>query len=222
MHNWFVYKKFEDASKAAADFMAQKIEDGLQRRGVCHVVLPGGNTPAVCLRYLAEKTLSWNKVHWYLGDERCLPLGDAGRNDAMLEKYFWSNLSSANIHAIPAELGAEKAAEIYQKEINFIKNFDIAFLGMGEDGHTASLFPGNEALNDTRSVVPVYDSPKPPKERVSLSRKVLSMARSRVVLASGVGKAAVIARIKRGEALPVNCIGDINWYVDEAAVSENT
>jgi 6-phosphogluconolactonase len=218
MHKWFVYDEFDAASKAAADFIADKIEASIQQQGVCHVVLPGGKTPAVCLGYLAEKPLSWDKVHWYLGDERCLPRGHEERNDLMLENYFWSRLPQTNCHPIPAELGAEAAAEIYRDVISAVESFDIAFLGMGEDGHTASLFPGNKALHDTRSVVPVYESPKAPAERVSLSISTLKKAKCRAVLTAGTAKADIIVRIKKGEALPVNSVGDIHWYVDAAAV----
>lgn len=218
MHKWFVYNEFDQASKAAADFIADKIAVAIKENGICHVVLPGGNTPVICLEYLADKKLPWDKVHWYPGDERCLPKGDAQRNDVMLEKHFWSRLPLTNFHTIPAELGAEKAAKLYCEVIDAIECFDVAFLGMGEDGHTASLFPHNKALDDMRSVVPVFDSPKAPDQRVSLSCNTLRKAHYRIVLAAGVEKADVIKRIKKGDALPINCLGDIYWYVDEAAV----
>ncbi len=219
MHKWHVYSKLDDASKAAAEFIADSIEKKLQQKGICHVILPGGNTPAVCLAYLAEKKLSWDKVHWYLGDERCYPRGHAERNDVMLDHYLWSRLPDTNIHTIPAELGAEEAAEVYRNRINSIDSFDIAFLGLGEDGHTASLFPDNGALNDIRSVIPVHNSPKAPEDRVSLSLNTLRKAECRIVLTGGAAKSDVISRIKRGEHLPINCLGDINWYVDEAGFS---
>lgn len=219
MHKWFVYSKFDQASKAAANFLVELIEVCIQQKDCCHVILPGGNTPVKCLAYLAEKSIPWKKIHWYLGDERCYPKAHVERNDVMLHKNFWSLLPETNIHRIPAELGAEKAAEIYQNEISNITSFDIAFLGMGEDGHTASLFPGNKALNDNHSVVPVYNSPKAPDERVSLSMDTLRKVHSRVVLVGGKEKAPVISRIKTGETLPVNSLGDINWFVDEAAIT---
>ncbi len=219
MHQWFIYPDFDQAAKAAADFIAEKIAESVQNNGICHFVLPGGNTPARCLGYLAAKELQWDRVHWYPGDERCLPAGDAGRNDAMLEKQFWSRLPQAHVHPIPAELGPEKAADVYRETISAIDCFDIAFLGMGEDGHTASLFPNNRALHDVRSVVPVYGSPKAPDERVSLSLGTLSRARSRVVLTAGAEKSAVIVRVKNDEALPINMLGDINWFVDALAAS---
>ena len=218
MHQWNVYKTFEEAAKKAADFLAASIEDCLQAKGVCHVILPGGNTPVPTLELLAEKSLSWDKIHWYMGDERCYPQGHSERNDLMVENHLWSHISQTNIHRMPAELGAEKGAELYRNEIKAINNFDIAFLGMGEDGHTASLFPNHIALEDERSVIPVYDSPKPPSDRVSLSRKTLNKTLIKIVLVGGNSKSGVIAKIKDGENLPINTIGDIHWFVDEAAV----
>jgi 6-phosphogluconolactonase len=222
MHKWNVYSKLDDASKAAAEFIVAEIEKNIKQKGACYVILPGGNTPVNCLRYLAEKELSWNKVHWYLGDERCYPRGHAERNDMMLDKYLWSRISNTNVNSIPAELGPEAAAEVYRELIISVASFDIAFLGLGEDGHTASLFPGNKALHDIRSVIPVYDSPKTPQERVTLSINTLKNSQCRVVLASGTAKSDVISRIRKGEQLPINCLGDIHWFVDEAALSAIT
>lgn len=223
MHNWFVYDEFIDASIAAADFLAEQIKTSIQANDICHVILPGGNTPSHCLNELSQKDLVWNKVHWYLGDERCYPSGHQDRNDAMLQKNLWSRIAelhnySNNVHRIPAELGADEAAKIYRDAIRAVEYFDIAFLGMGEDGHTASLFPGNAALDDKRSVVSVYDSPKAPDQRVSLSIDTLRKAQCRIVLASGAEKADVIRRIKQGETLPINTLGDINWYLDKSVI----
>lgn len=222
MHKWNIYKKFEDASKAAADFIASNINECIHVKGICHVILSGGNTPARCLNYLATKSIVWEKVHWYLADERCYPKGHAERNDLMLQNNLWSLISTANIHAMPAEQGAQQAAILYRDIIPAIEHFDIAFLGVGEDGHTASLFPGNAALDDSNSVVAVFNSPKPPAERVSLSIDTLKNTPCRLVLAGGEGKAPIISRIKAGESLPINSLGDINWFIDEAAVSMNS
>lgn len=218
MHQWFVFEEFDEACSAAADFIADKIVLAINKNNICHVALPGGNSPKKCLGYLITKSLPWEKIHWYLGDERCYPLGHAERNDVMLEKYLWSHLPATNIHKIPAELGAEEAASLYEKEIENVKAFDIAFLGLGEDGHTASLFPDNKALNDNRRVVPVFNSLKAPNERVSLSITTLQTAECRIVLSSGSGKAKIISRIKKGDSLPVNLIGDINWFIDKEAL----
>ena len=225
MHSWNISTDIEQASIMAAEFLADKIVEIVDEKGVCHVALPGGNTPASCMRLLAAKDLPWAHVHWYLGDERCYPLAHEERNDVMLQNNLWSRLPqsielSANIHTMPAELGAEAAAEKYREIIDDIGGIDIAFLGMGEDGHTASLFPGNEALSDERSVIPVHDSPKPPPDRVSLSIQTLRQAACRLVLTAGASKASIIQRIRNGESLPINNIGDINWFVDRACITE--
>ena len=225
MHNWNISPDIEQASIAAAEFLTEKITACIEDKDICHVALPGGNTPALCLGKLAEKDLPWRKIHWYLGDERCYPIGHEERNDVMLYKNLWSRINgehdlSDRIHCIPAERGAERGAEAYQKLIDSIAGLDIAFLGMGEDGHTASLFPGNAALDDERSVVPVHDSPKAPDDRVSLGKKTLNAATHRLVLTAGAAKAEIIARIRQGEIFPINQIGDINWVVDEAAMAE--
>ena len=219
MHKWHISKDFEEASQAAADFIVKKIQHSLQTNNSCHIVLPGGNTPAKSLELLAKENLPWEKIHWYLGDERCYPIGYEERNDVMLEKNLWSHLAVANVHVIPAELGADVAANLYREVISSIDSFDIVFLGMGEDGHTASLFPGNKALADTRSVVPVFDAPKEPAERVSLSLATLKRAETRMVLACGESKAEMLVRIKQGEDFPVNSIGNIDWFIDQQAVN---
>ena len=220
MHNWHVLKNFDEASLSAAQFIASHILQCLQNKSTCNIALPGGNTPAKCLSLLAQEDLPWEQIHWYLGDERCLPPGDSERNDVMLDKNLWSILPVANMHTIPAELGPEEAAKLYRESISDIEYFDIVFLGMGEDGHTASLFPGNLALNDKRSAVPVYNSPKAPAERVSLSLSTLEQAKIKLVLACGEAKREMIDKIKSGESLPVNSIGSIDWFVDELAVND--
>lgn len=217
MHSWIVKQNFMQASKATADFIAEKIIQTLDGRASCHIALPGGNTPAECLSLLAEKNLPWQQLHFYLGDERCYPEYHKERNDVMLEKNLLAKIPATNFYRIPAELGPEQAALAYQKIIDELTHLDIAFLGMGEDGHTASLFPDNPALDDPHSVVPVHNAPKPPDERVSLSLSTLKEARYRVVLSTGESKAPILSKIQQGEKLPVNCIGDINWFVDEAA-----
>lgn len=217
MHHWHVNDTFDDASIAAAAYIASLIESAIEARGECHVILPGGNSPRSCLGYLSANNLPWEKIHWYLGDERCCPIGHPDRNDRMLSEYLWSRVSTTNIHPIPAELGAEEAAKFYGKLIDQVESFDIAFLGVGEDGHTASLFPGNEALTSPNSVVPVYNSPKPPSDRVTLGINTLKRANDRIVITGGSGKADIISRIKAGDKLPVNSLGDIHWFIDRDA-----
>lgn len=217
MHKWYVYDDLKAASAAAADRVAELIQAAIEEKAICHVVLPGGHTPTLCLSYLSKKALPWNQVHWYLGDERCCSSGHEDRNDVMLQNNLWSKMNDTNKYPIPAEFGAAQAAKKYREIIDNVDQFDIAFLGVGEDGHTASLFPGNSALDDTQSVVPVYDAPKPPDDRVSLSVNTLKHAKKRIALTSGEEKAEMVKQVKSGDPLPINILGDIAWYVDAAA-----
>ena len=222
MHLWHTYKTPDLAAHAAADRIAEIISQILGNHSRCHIALPGGTTPAKCFYYLAQHKINWQSVHWYLGDERCLPIGHTERNDVMIRQQLWSAINAAEntIHLIPAELGAVAAAEKYAAIIDKV-TLDIALLGMGEDGHTASLFPGNVALQNNNSVVPVFNSPKPPTDRVSLSVATLRQAAHRLVLTTGESKQQALRQIKNKMALPVNSIGDVEWFVDAAALASN-
>ena len=209
----------EAVARAAADDIAATVQRVLSGNDDCHIALPGGGTPARCLELLSTMPLPWTRLHWYLGDERCYPRGHAERNDTMIRDRLWSRIDGPenNNHPIPAELGPEQAAEIYAALIQSIGRLDLVVLGMGEDGHTASLFPGNDALRDTRAVVPVYNAPKPPPQRVSLGSRTLLAAGRRIVLATGAGKRDALQRINRGEDLPVLLAQPDRWLIDSLA-----
>ncbi len=223
MSNFKVYTDPEAVAQAAADYLFHQIKNCVAEKRQCHVVLPGGGTPARCLELLAEKPLPWEQIHWYPGDERCYPTGHAERNDTMITDTLFSQFEQAieNFHPIPAELGPEPGAERYAALIDSGDvggGLDIVVLGMGEDGHTASLFPGNAALDDLRSVVPVYDAPKPPAERVSIGLTTLKNAAECIVITTGDNKRDALARVRAGAALPVNRVEPDVWFVDEAAM----
>ncbi len=216
-----VYPTAEMVARQAADFLFTQITDCVEKQGQCHVVLPGGSTPAHCLSLLAQKALPWSSIHWYPGDERCYPVGHAERNDTMLlEKLFSGRETIDNLHPIPAEEGPERGAERYRSTLaDTLGNagFDLVVLGMGEDGHTASLFPGNVALDDERSVVPVFGAPKPPLERISISLKMLEQANRRVVITTGESKREALMQVRQGSPLPVARVSPDYWFIDQAA-----
>lgn len=222
MAEFKVYKTAEAVAQAATDYLFLQIKTCVEKKGQCHVVLPGGSTPARCLELLAEKSLPWKNIHWYPGDERCYPVGHAERNDTMILARLFSQqtVASKNFHAIPAELGPEQGAENYASLIDATGGIDIVVLGMGEDGHTASLFPGNPALEDNRSVVPVYHAPKPPDERISIGLSTLRNAAECIVIATGDNKRDALAALKEGKVFPVGMIEPDTWFVDEAAVQK--
>ena len=219
MDNFHVYDNKELLATAAAAYILLKINDCLETQPRCRIALPGGSTPARCLQLLSKLNLPWQQIDWYVGDERCLPVGHEERNDTMINQQLFSQGLVSNQHFFPikAELGAKKAAEDYALLFNAFTALDIVILGMGEDGHTASLFPHNPALDDQRAVVPVFNAPKPPPERVSLSVSTIVAAGRRIILVAGEDKRTALAGVQAGEKLPVNSIGDSIWFVDAAA-----
>lgn len=219
--NFKIYQDAEAVARAAADYLSEQIKTCVDKKGCCHVVLPGGTTPARCLKILEGKDLPWQKIHWYPGDERCLPEGDQERNDTMIKSMLFANGNhhEENFHPMPAELGPDDGAKQYNELLSSIDKVDIVVLGMGEDGHTASLFPGHDlSANDV--AIAVYNSPKPPPERISFSLQALQNADTRVVIATGSGKREALQKIEAGEALPVALVNPDIWYVDKAAVPD--
>jgi 6-phosphogluconolactonase len=169
------------------------------------MVFPGGRSPYDIFNILREETIPWSLVHLYLSDERCVPRGSFERNDRLVDELFIATkiVSEKNFHRISAELGPDEGARQYARLLRKKPRFDIVLLGVGEDAHIASLFPGTDNLTDTRSVVPVYDAPKPPSERISIGLCRLLDARCRFVLIRGAEKQGVLKQMKDGADLPV-------------------
>ena len=216
----FVHDDPEGLSAAVAQRVAELAAQAIAARGVFHVALAGGETPRRCYEKLRHLPVDWTHVQVYFGDERCLPAGDVGRNDRMAREALLKHVAipPGNVHAIPAELGAFAAAAAYAATLEHAAPLDLVLLGMGEDGHTASLFPGNPATGSTAAVVPVFDAPKPPAERVSLGLGTLNAARQRIFLVAGAGKRAALEQILRGESLPAARISAAGWHLDRAAL----
>lgn len=214
------YASPEIVAQAAADYLYQQISQCVSAKERCHVVLPGGSTPARCLQLLAEKPLPWQKIHWYPSDERCYPSGHAERNDTMILATLFAlhKEASDNFHPIAAELGPEQGAENYSALLDATGGMDIVLLGMGEDGHTASLFPGNPAVEDMNSAVPVYHAPKPPQHRVSIGLTILANAQQRIVIATGDSKREALQHVNAGGSLPVAMVNPDVWFIDESAM----
>jgi 6-phosphogluconolactonase len=195
--------------------------DAIALRGEFRMVLAGGTTPAAAYRQLATADAAWPDWQIYFGDERCLPQDHPERNDVMAAHNWLDSVGipPENVHRIPAERGAETAACAYTKIVQAATPFDLVLLGMGEDGHTASLFPGHEHVA-AELVHPVHAAPKPPAERVTLSLAVLNNTRNMLVLASGRNKQDAIRRWKGGAVLPVAAVhgkNGVDVYLDTAA-----
>ncbi len=207
-----------------ATAVAQRITEiatqAIAANGVCRIALAGGETPRRCYELLRHMPIAWGHVHIYFGDERCLPVGDGQRNTTTAQHSLLQHIAipDANVHCIPAELGAQVAASRYALELNQVMPLDLVLLGRGEAGHTASLFPGHPALQSRDSVVAVFDAPKPSPERVTLSMAVLNAARRKIFLVAGVGKHVALQRIAQGEMLPAGQVISAEWYVDQGAM----
>ncbi|HEX5354489.1 MAG TPA: 6-phosphogluconolactonase [Rhodanobacteraceae bacterium] len=201
--------------------------DAIKQHGAFDIVLAGGNTPRKLYRALRNAETDWACWHVWFGDERCAPPGDPERNSAMARNEWLDHASipAPNVHAIPAETGAREAATLYARELRSVDAFDLVLLGLGEDGHTASLFPGRDwgVHVDSPDVIAVFDAPKPPPERVSLSAHRLSNARHVLFLVEGTGKRDAVAAWKRGNAIPAASIAPeagVDVLLDAAAAGK--
>ncbi|MDT3680080.1 MAG: 6-phosphogluconolactonase [Burkholderiaceae bacterium] len=187
------------------------------------IVLAGGNTPRNVYRKLVGLRTDWSRWQVYFGDERCLPVNDEQRNDRMASATLLDQapIPAGAVHRIPAERGAADAARAYERTLADVGVFDLVLLGLGEDGHTASLFPGHERGDAPGSpdVLAVFDAPKPPPERVSMSAARLSRARGVLFLVAGESKCDAVRRWFVGEDIPaasVQAPGGVNVLVEEA------
>ncbi len=218
---WRVFPDTDALADAVAGRVERALEQAIRERGEFHLVLPGGTTPRKLLLKLRERPLPWRDIHLYLTDERCLPPGHEGRNDHMLDELLPPNtdLPMGNLHRIPAELGPAVGALHFEELLRNTPPFDLVILGMGEDGHTASLFSTVAVRDEDSPVLAVFDSPKPPTERVSLGLSRLLSARERIVMAAGAGKREILRRIQAGEEFPVTRARPGDWYLDVEAAA---
>jgi 6-phosphogluconolactonase len=209
-HQWHHFNTVEELVDTAVAGISDIAERTIKEKGVFHLSLAGGSTPAVIYQRLVTLDTDWSKWHIWFGDERCLPIGDPDRNDSMAKKSWLDHVPvpASNMHSIPAERGAEQAATDYSAELDKAGEFDLVLLGLGEDGHTASLFPGHDWEKGQESVaaIPVYDAPKPPPDRVSMSAVRLSNARYVWFIVTGESKVDAMQRWRKGESIPAASI----------------
>lgn len=198
----------------------------IEHHGEFLIVLAGGDTPRATYQTLRNGVTDWSRWHVYFGDERCLPSGDAQRNSTMAFDTLLSHvpIPANQVHVIAGERGADKAAAAYESLLQGIGEFDLVILGLGEDGHTASLFPGADWGDHSNApdVLAVLDSPKPPPQRVSLSAHRLSRTREALFLVAGASKRSAVARWRAGDRIPAASIrpeGSVDVLVESAALS---
>lgn len=209
-HNETVWTLLDDAQAIAERTVGIILELAalaITGKGEFRLVLAGGRTPRLTYRLLARADAHWKRWKIYYGDERCLPAGDAERNSNAAYNVWLGRvpIPETNLFTIPAELGPRVAAAAYATTVRAALPFDLVLLGIGEDGHTASLFPGQKEP-EGGLVMPVYAAPKPPPERVSLTSRALGSADSVLIQVTGSEKRDALARWRAGESLPVGRI----------------
>jgi 6-phosphogluconolactonase len=229
----------------SAEALAQDVAEWLcalaqASNGTFAICLSGGSTPQRLYEVLATPAIAsrfpWGRVHWFWGDERFVPPDHPDSNYRMVRDALLSRVAvpANNVHAVPTEgLSPEHAAAAYEATLKRYYGadglspdrplFDVNLLGIGDDGHTASLFPGQPALKEMqRWVVAVIGAKAEP--RITLTYPALDSTRDVAFLVTGAGKRDVLARVRNGDrALPaaaVRPLGRLHWFVDRAASPE--
>jgi 6-phosphogluconolactonase len=218
---WHTLETAEDVALAACRQILDAATSAISERGKFKLVLAGGGTPEKVYRLLAESNADWANWTIYYGDERCLPADHQDRNSLMASQVLLDKVAipANQVFTIPAEFGPEVAADRYKVAVAQAGTFDMVLLGMGEDGHTASLFPGHQHPQD-ELVHAVYNSPKPPPERVSISAKALGNTRELIFLITGANKQEAVNQWRSESDLPVAHIAPENGvdvYIDSDA-----
>src|SRR2546430_786482 len=205
-------------AEEVAEAAAAEIADAL-RGGAKTLVLAGGTTPRRCYELLAELDVEWGRVAVLFGDERCVPPDHPDSNYRMAKESLLDRVMPATVYRIPAELGPDEGADEYAEVVANVAPLAFVVLGVGEDGHVGSLFPGQPALNADGLTIGIHDSPKPPPERVTITMEAIRDAGRVVILATGKGKADAVAMARRGES-PSGMIASARWLIDRAAAGQ--
>jgi 6-phosphogluconolactonase len=237
------YPSLSELSLAAAEFIAELAEAKIRERNIFTLVLSGGSTPRQLYEKLARqpisKRINWQKTHIFWGDERYVPPDHPEGNFSLAVKSLISkvDIPPANINRIPTEIdSAQAAAEGYEKTLRkffpptagsdpstSFPSFDLVLLGIGGDGHTASLFPGDAALEERDRWVVAVDgaNASPPVERITLTLPAINKARYVIFLASGSNKREVFQQVVNNPetssypAARVKPLGRLVWFIDE-------
>jgi len=236
-HNSYIYKNPEDLANKFADELMNWVQNHSGK--VFHLAISGGKTPDLLFLALAKKypdSLLWQKVHFWWVDERMVPPSDPESNFGVAQKLLFSQIliPEENVHRIKGENAPEAEALSYSTQINTHlpeQNewpvFDLILLGMGDDGHTASIFPDQMHLLDSEHICEVATQPQSGQKRVTLTGRAISHAMMVCFLITGSNKAERLSEIwsnpEKANLLPAAHIhpenGDLKWYLDEPAAA---
>lgn len=234
-----VFPSASALAEGVAELFAIRAAEAVEERGRFRVALSGGTTPLAAYRRLAgvpwADVVPWGSVEVFFGDERCVGECDGGRNDAAAREALLAHvpIPPENVHPVPALApdGAGRYEALLRERLSApapaVPAFDLVLLGLGEDGHTASLFPGLPAADETgRLVVRVDGAPKPPPSRITFTLPLLNAARAVAFVVAGAEKRTALARVLAGErALPAARVvpddGERLFLLDRAAAGES-
>ena len=237
-----VYSTLDGLSRAALDELLRILKDSIEQRGRFAIALSGGHTPARLYSLWAEvdnKThkTPWDKVHLFWGDERYVPKDDPLSNYRMTRETLLSQISvpEANVHPLHTELPTpQEAAQEYEAELRkFFGNdppaFDLQLLGLGAEGHTASLFPDSPALEEKRRWVVAVEAPVNPPHRLTFTPRVLNCGRNTFFLVAGADKREIVAALRAERdpahsnypAARIKPAGPVLWFLDDRACALN-
>ena len=217
--------------------VARHVSDVLQRAEVPSIVLAGGRTPQALYRRLAQmpwrEGIPWSRLRVFWGDERCVGPADPQSNFGMADEALLAHVQAVAIFRMEGELDPEEAAERYERVIRRTfslgpgqwPRFSLVLLGMGQDGHKASLFPGSEVLEERKRLVRAVDLPQRGVQRITLTVPAITYAEEILVLVTGTAKAGAVRDVigKRDRGSPISLIrpkaGRLSWYLDDEAAS---
>ena len=223
-------------SLGAAQEFVRIVSSAIESRGLCYVALSGGETPLGTYRRLGKApfahAVNWRKVHLFFGDERTVPPTDCRSNfgNVDLELLSHIDIPYGNVHRIVGEINPEEAARRYERELEVTfgqqgVRFDLVLLGLGEDAHTASLFPRTKSVDDEQSLVCSVYVPQLESWRISLTLRTINNARRVIFLVAGSKKASILERVLKAQQppkeLPATLVmpkeGTLLWMVDQDA-----
>ena len=230
-----------DVVEKVATLFADRATEFIRKKSLFNVVLSGGSTPEPLYQLLSSdrfrNKIDWTRVHLFWGDERCVPPTDGASNYGMATKSLISKIKIPfkNIHRIKGEMGSNGAC-LYEKELksffalekDTFPEFDLILLGIGEDGHTASIFPGSPVVNETSDMVAAVYVDKLSSTRITITPPTINNASNIMVLAGGNNKADAIKEIFEGDCKPDiipsqllrEAKGKVSFFIDEAAASK--
>jgi len=239
-----IHRDSQAWAEAAAEFVSEVGKDAVRTNGRFLIALSGGTTPETLYRALTSPAFAdrfdWSRTTFFFSDERCVPLDDPRSNYALAKKGLFTplNIMPSQVYRMAGESSDPQAAAFeYEQQLRLATktsssnqpSLDLVLLGLGEDGHTASLFPGATILRDHQRVIAATQSPKDPPNRLTMTLAAINRASVILFLVTGIGKAGVVRAIldPRTEAerqLPAALVspeeGRLIWFLDRAAAAE--